>query len=473
MAKFDFDFFVIGAGSGGTRASRIAATHGARVGVAEDRYLGGTCVNVGCVPKKLFVYASHFAEDFEDAEGFGWAPLPAAAIRHDWPKLVANKNAEIARLNGIYRRLIEGAGAKIFDRRARLIDTHTIELKDPKHPNAPAETVAADKILIATGGWPVKPEIPGAELGITSNECFFLERFPARVLIVGGGYIAVEFAGIFHGLGAEVTQIYRGDLFLRGFDSDCRRFLAEEMRKKGVDLRFNSDIARIDRHGGGLRAKLQNGQAVDCDVVMFATGRAPVTKGLGLEAAGISRDGKGAVIVDEGWRTSVPNIYAIGDVTDRLNLTPVAIAEGHALADALFNPSGRSVSYENVPTCVFSQPNLGTVGLTEEDAGKRYRAIEIYRSTFRPMKHTLSGRDEQTMMKLVVDKASQKVVGLHMVGPDAGEIVQGFAVAIKMGATKKDFDATIGIHPTAAEELVTMRTRASGPWQAPMRKAAE
>lgn len=473
MAQYDFDFFVIGGGSGGTRASRIAAGHGARVGVAEERYLGGTCVNVGCVPKKLFVYASHFAEEFMDARGFGWAPIPDSAIRHDWSRLIANKNAEIGRLNGIYRRLIEGPGAKIFDKRAQLRDAHTIELREPGHPSGPAETITADKILIAAGGWPVKPAIPGAELGITSNECFFLERFPARVLIVGGGYIAVEFAGIFHGLGAHVTQIYRRECFLRGFDGDCRRFLAEEMRKKGVDLRFNADIARIDSAGKGLRAMLKDGAAVECDIVVFATGRAPLTKTLGLETAGVSLNTEGAVIVDKDWRTSAPNIYAIGDVTDRLNLTPVAIAEGHALADKLFNPSGRSVSYENVPSCVFSQPNLGTVGLTEDDAAKRYGALEIYRSTFRPMKHTLSGRDEQTMMKLVVDKASQKVVGLHVVGPDAGEIVQGFAVAIKIGATKQDFDSTIGIHPTAAEELVTMRTKASGPWQAPMKKAAE
>ncbi|MBL8664755.1 MAG: glutathione-disulfide reductase [Candidatus Odyssella sp.] len=473
MPQYDFDFFVIGGGSGGTRASRIAAAHGARVGVAEERYLGGTCVNVGCVPKKLFVYASHFPEEAGDAAGFGWDPIPANAVRHDWGKLIANKNAEIARLNGIYRRLIEGAGAKIFDKRAKLRDAHTLELVDPKLPHAPAEIVTADKILIATGGWPTKPDIPGGELGITSNECFFLERFPERVLVVGGGYIAVEFAGIFHGFGAAVTQIYRGDRFLRGFDGDCRAFLAEEMRKKGVDLRFRADIAGIEQTGDGLAAALKDGHTVHCDAVMFATGRAPLTRNLGLEAAGVALDGKGAIAVDAGWRTSVPNIFAIGDVTDRLNLTPVAIAEGHALADALFNPSGRSVSYENVPTCVFSQPNLGTVGLTEEDAAKRHGAVDIYRATFRPMKHTLSGRDEQTMMKLVVDRASQKVVGLHIVGPDAGEIVQGFAVAIKMGATKKDFDATIGIHPTAAEELVTMRTKASGPWQAPVRKAAE
>jgi glutathione reductase (NADPH) len=477
MAQYDFDFFVIGGGSGGTRASRIAASHGARVGVAEERYLGGTCVNVGCVPKKLFVYASHFSEEVQDATGFGWEPIPASAVRHDWARLIANKNIEIARLNGIYRRLIEGAGARIYDKRAKLRDAHTLELADPKHPHAPAEIVTADKILVAAGGWPTKPDIPGGELGITSNECFFLERFPERVLIVGGGYIAVEFAGIFHGLGAEVTQIYRGDCFLRGFDGDCRAFLAKERQKKGVDLRFRADIAGIERAGGaggdGLAAVLKDGHTVHCDAVVFATGRAPLTRNLGLEAAGVALDGKGAITVDAGWRTSVPNIYAIGDVTDRLNLTPVAIAEGHALADSLFNPTGRSVGYENVPTCVFSQPNLGTVGLTEEDAAKRHGALDIYRSTFRPMKHTLSGRDEQTLMKLVVDRASQKVVGLHIVGPDAGEIVQGFAVAIKMGATKKDFDATIGIHPTAAEELVTMRTKASGPWQAPMRKAAE
>jgi glutathione reductase (NADPH) len=473
MAKYDFDFFVVGGGSGGTRASRIAAGHGARVGVAEERYLGGTCVNVGCVPKKLFVYGSHFSEEFKDAEGFGWAPIPDSAQRHDWPKLIANKNAEISRLNGIYRRLIEGAGAKIFDKRAMLRDAHTIELRDPKNPSSPAETVTADKILIATGGWPTKPEIPGAELGITSNEAFFLEQFPERILVVGGGYIGVEFAGIFHGLGAEVTLVHRGACFLRGFDNDCRHFLAEEMRKKGVDLRFNADVARLAKKGKSLHATLKGGQTIDCDLVMFATGRAPLTKNLGLEAVGAAVNAAGALMVDENWQTSVPNIYAIGDATDRLNLTPVAIAEGHALADALFNPSGRSVSYEYVPTTVFSQPNLGTVGLTEEDAGKRYGAVEIYRSTFRPMKHTLSGRNEQTMMKLVVDKASQKVVGLHMIGPDAGEIVQGFAVALKLGATKKDFDTTIGIHPTAAEEFVTLRTQASGPWQAPMKKAAE
>jgi len=462
MNAYDYDLFVIGAGSGGVRAARISAGYGARVAIAEEYRVGGTCVIRGCVPKKLLVYGAHFAEDLEDARNFGWT---VEAKRFDWATLRDNVLSEVDRLNKAYISTLESQKVTILHGRAVLEDAHTVQIGD--------KTVTADKILIATGGWPTKPDIPGGELGITSNECFFLERFPERVLVVGGGYIAVEFAGIFHGLGAEVTQIYRGDRFLRGFDGDCRAFLAEEMRKKGVDLRFRADIAGIEQTGDGLAAVLKDGHAVHCDAVVFATGRAPLTRNLGLEAAGVALDGKGAITVDEGWRTSVPNIFAIGDVTDRLNLTPVAIAEGHALADALFNPSGRSVSYENVPTCVFSQPNLGTVGLAEEDAAKRHGAVDIYRATFRPMKHTLSGRDEQTMMKLVVDRASQKVVGLHIVGPDAGEIVQGFAVAIKMGATKKDFDATIGIHPTAAEELVTMRTKASGPWQAPVRKAAE
>ncbi len=471
MPTYDFDFFVFGAGSGGTRASRIAAGHGARVGVAEERYLGGTCVNVGCVPKKLFVYAAHFREDFEDAAGFGWAPLPEFDIRHDWPALIANKNTEIARLNGIYRRLIEGAGARIFEKRARLRDAHTVEMRASADLSGPVQVVTADKILIATGGWPSLPDVPGKEFAITSNEAFFLPEFPSRVVIVGGGYIAVEFAGIFRGLGAEVTLIYRGPLFLRGFDDDARAFLAEEMRKKGIDLRFNEDVARIEDAGARRRVFLKSGGALDCDAIMYATGRAAASRDLGLEKLGVARRPDNAIVVDENWRTNVENIYAIGDVTDRINLTPVAIAEGHALADRLFNPSGRAVRYENVPATVFSQPNLGTVGLSETKARAKFGAVDIYRSTFRPMKHTLSGRNEQSMMKLVVERAGQRVVGLHIVGPDAGEIVQGFAVAIKMGATKSDFDATIGIHPTAAEEFVTMRTPASGPWQMP--KAAE
>ncbi|MGE0733775.1 MAG: glutathione-disulfide reductase [Alphaproteobacteria bacterium] len=458
MAKYDFDFFVIGAGSGGTRASRIAAGHGARVGIAEDRYFGGTCVNVGCVPKKLLVYAAHFAEDFEDAKGFGWTVGPRS---HSWHTLIANKNAEISRLNGIYERLIGGAGAKIFKARATIKDSHTLDVG--------GQTVTADRILVATGGWPMVPDFPGKEHIVTSNEAFFLDAMPKRAVVVGGGYIAVEFAGIFHGLGAHVTQLYRGDLFMRGFDDDARTTLAEEMRKKGIDLRFKSDIAAIEKSTDGMLVRLQDGSTLSADLVMYATGRAPMTKNLGLEKVGVKLDEKGAIVVDADWQTNVPNIFAIGDVTDRLNLTPVAIAEGHALADRLFGPTGRKVGYEYVPTCVFSQPPLGTVGLTETAARSKYGQVDVFRATFRAMKHTLSGRDEKTMMKLVVDRESNRVVGLHMVGADAGEIVQGFAVAMKAGATKADFDSTIGIHPTSAEEFVTMRT----PVPEPQKQAAE
>ncbi len=472
MAAYDFDFFVVGGGSGGTRAARIAAGHGARVGVAEERYWGGTCVNVGCIPKKLFVLASHVREEIEDAEGFGWVPIDPKLIRHSWPALIKNKDVEITRLKNTYRRLIEGAGAKVFEKRARLIGPHRIELRAPGAAAGPAETVTAAQILIATGGWPIVPDIPGKDLVFTSNEAFHLERFPDRVAIVGGGYVAVEFAGIFHGLGAEVTLLYRGPLFLRGFDDDARMFLAEEMRKKGIALRFNADVARIAARGQARVVTLAGGEEFAADGVMYAIGRHPNARGFGLEELGVQLSTDGAIEVDDQWRTSVPHIFAIGDVTDRLNLTPVATAEGHALADMLFRPSGRDVRYENVPSTVFSQPNLGSVGLTEEEARRRHGRVQIYRSTFRPLKHTLSGRSEQAMMKLIVDEANQRVLGLHMVGPEAGEIVQGFAVAINMGATKSDFDATIGIHPTAAEEFVTMRTPVTGPWELP-RAAAE
>jgi glutathione reductase (NADPH) len=459
MAGYDYDLFVIGAGSGGTRASRIAATHGARVAVAEDLYLGGTCVNVGCVPKKLMVYAAHFAEDFEDAAGFGWIVGERA---HDWATLIANKDKEIARLNGVYRRLIEGAGARIYDARATLKDAHTVEVG--------GETVTAETILVATGGWPSVPDIPGREHVITSNEVFHLDEMPERVIVVGGGYIAVEFAGIFHGLGAEVCQLYRGPLFLRGFDNDCREFLAEEMLKKGIDLRFNSVVRMITKRADGtLTVDLADEETIECDAILYATGRHPNTAGLGLEAAGVKTGESGAIIVDAEWRTNVPNIYAIGDVTDRIQLTPVAIAEGHALADRLYGPGGRDVSYEFVASTVFSQPNLGTVGYTEAAARERCGEIDVYKSAFRPMKHTLSGRDERTLMKLVVERETGRVVGVHMVGPDAGEIIQGFAVALKAGATKAMFDATIGIHPTSAEEFVTMRT----PEPEPLEEAAE
>jgi len=447
MSGYDFDFFVIGAGSGGTRASRIAAAHGARVGVAEERHLGGTCVNVGCVPKKLFTYAAHFAEDFEDAEGFGWTVGPRS---HAWPALIANKNREIARLNGIYERLITGPGAEIFDARATFVDSHTLDVGGRR--------VTADTILIAVGGRPFVPDIPGREHVITSDDAFFLPALPERIAIVGGGYIAVEFAGIFTGLGAQITQLYRGNPFLRGFDDDVRALLAEEMVKKGVDLRFDAAVRDVTRQpDGSYSVGLADGGSVETDLVMYATGRVPNAGGLGLDAAGVATGRSGAVTVDADWRTNVANVYAIGDVTDRIQLTPVAIQEGHALADALFNPSGKTVGYEFVPSAVFSQPEIGTVGYTETAARAKFGALDIYRSTFRPMKHTLSGRDERGLMKLVVVRETQRVVGLHVVGPGAGEMTQGFAVAINMGATKQDFDATIGIHPTAAEELVTMR----------------
>ncbi|MGR8921169.1 MAG: glutathione-disulfide reductase [Gammaproteobacteria bacterium] len=451
MSNYDYDLFVIGGGSGGVRAGRMAASLGVRVAVAEERYMGGTCVNVGCVPKKLFSYAAHCAEDFEDAAGFGWTVGPRT---FDWPTLMRNKNSEIERLNGIYQRLLDNAGAKVFHARAVLVDPHTVEVDGKR--------VTAERILVATGGWPFVPEFPGSEHAITSNEAFFLERLPERVVVVGGGYIAVEFAGIFNGLGARATQLYRGPLFLRGFDDDCRRFLAEEMSKKGVDLRFDTEVAAIDRRDDALRVTLKDGGSIDCDLVMYATGRKPLTADLGLDACGVALDGKGAIVVDENYRTNVESIYAIGDVTDRVNLTPVALAEGMALVWHLYRDAERPVDYEYIPSAVFSQPNLGTVGYTETEAREKFGAVTIYRSTFTPLKHTLSGSDEKTLMKLIVDDASDRVVGAHMVGPDAGEAIQGLAVALKAGATKALFDRTIGIHPTSAEEWVTMREPVTG-----------
>ena len=449
---YDYDFFVMGAGSGGVRAARIAAGHGARVAVAENRYLGGTCVNVGCVPKKLLVYASHFAHDFEDAAGFGWT---LSESRFDWPRLIANKNAEILRLNGIYKSMLDGAGVTIIDGAASLADAHTVAVGD--------KTYTAEYILVAVGGWPTVPEIPGKQLAITSNEVFFLDKFPRRVIIVGGGYIAVEFAGIFHGLGAEVVQLYRGGLFLRGFDDDIRAHLAGEMTKQGIDLRFNSTIESLAEQDATLRATLDGGEVLEADCVMYATGRAPNTAGIGLGHAGVELNAKGAVVVDEYSQTSVDNIYAVGDVTDRINLTPVAIREGHAVADTLFNNTPSATDHADVPSAVFSQPPIGSVGLTEAEARKRYGDVDIYKSSFRAMKHTLTGRDEQTFMKLIVDRASGRVVGCHMIGAEAGEIIQGIGIAVKCGATKAQFDATIGIHPTTAEEFVTMRDKAPEP----------
>jgi glutathione reductase (NADPH) len=446
MPDFDYDLFVIGAGSGGVRAARIAAGLGARVAVAEERHLGGTCVNVGCVPKKLLVYAAHVRDEIGDAAGYGWTIGTAG---FDWSRLIANKNREIARLNGVYEKILTGAGARIIDGRARLAGPHTVAVGDARF--------SARYILIATGGRPTVPEFPGREHVITSNEAFFLERRPHRVVIVGGGYIAVEFAGIFAGLGAAVTQLYRGPLFLRGFDDDIRQALAAEMRKRGIDVRFEATVARIEKRPDGLAVILADGAVLEADQVMYATGRAPNTAGLGLEEAGVRLDAAGAAVVDAYSRTSVAHIFAVGDCTNRINLTPVAIREGHAVALTLFAGTPVEPDHRNVPTAVFSQPPIGTVGLTEQAALQQYGTIDVYRSSFRPMKHTLTGRDERTTMKLIADHASDRVVGCHMIGADAPEIIQGLAVAIKCGARKADFDATVGIHPTAAEEFVTMR----------------
>jgi len=445
---YDFDLFVIGAGSGGVRAARFAAGYGARVAVAESRYLGGTCVNVGCVPKKLLVYGAHFAEDFEQAQGFGWS---LGEARFDWPTLIANKNREIARLNGIYRNLLLGSGVTLLDGHARLLDEHSVELGGQRY--------SAKHILLATGGWPHIPDIPGREHAIGSNEAFFLEQLPRRVLVVGGGYIAVEFASIFHGLGAETSLLYRRELFLRGFDGAVREHLRDELSKRGLDLQFNSDIERIDKQAdGSLLATLQDGRRLATDCVFYATGRRPMLDNLGLENTRVALDERGFIEVDEQFQTSAPSILAIGDVIGRVQLTPVALAEGMAVARRLFKPEEyRPVDYQTIPTAVFSLPNIGTVGLSEEQAKAAGHQVKVYESRFRPMKLTLTECQERTLMKLVVDADSDRVLGCHMVGPEAGEIIQGLAVALKAGATKRIFDETIGVHPTAAEEFVTMR----------------
>lgn len=447
MSEYDYDLFTIGAGSGGVRASRISASLGARVAVAEDRYLGGTCVNVGCVPKKLMVYASHYSEDFEDAEGFGWTVGPR---NFSWQKLIANKDKEIQRLNGIYGKLLSNAGVDLFEGRATIKGPHEVEVN--------GKTVTAERILVAVGGWPSVPDIPGKEHVITSNEFFHLEEMPKRVIVVGGGYIAVELAGVFNGLGAQVTQLYRGPKFLRGFDEDVRDFLASEIVKKGIDLRLNANISAVEKAADGtLTATLEDGSEMQADAILYATGRDPFTKGLGLEEVGVELAWNGAIVVNEDLQTSVPSIYALGDVIDRVALTPVAIAEGMVFAHNTYGKGGRKMSYRDIPTAVFSQPPIGTVGLTEEEARKKHGDIDVYKSDFRPMKHTLSGSEERSFMKLLVDRKTDRVIGLHMIGPDAGEITQGFGVAFKAGATKADFDETIGIHPTSAEEFVTMR----------------
>ena len=446
---YDFDLFVIGAGSGGVRAARFAAGYGARVAVAESRYLGGTCVNVGCVPKKLLVYGAHYAEDLDQAQGYGWT-IDGATF--DWKTLIANKDREIERLNGIYRNLLIDSGVTLMQAHARLVDPHTVEVEGRQH--------TAEHILIATGGWPFVPEIPGREHAITSNEAFYLDELPRRVLVVGGGYIAVEFASIFRGCGADTKLLYRGELFLRGFDGSLRDHLKDELIKKDIDLQFNTDIARIDKQpDGSLLAVLKDGRTLEADCILYATGRRPMLDGLGLESLDVKLDDRGFIAVDDQYRTSTPSILAIGDVIGRIQLTPVALAEGMAVARRLFKPEEyRPVDYNTIATAVFSLPNMATVGLTEEEARKQGHKVVLFESRFRPMKLTMTGGLERSLMKLVVDAETDKVLGCHMAGPDAGEIMQGMAVALKAGATKRIFDDTVGIHPTAAEEFVTMRT---------------
>ncbi len=450
MAEYDYDLFVIGGGSGGVRAARMAASHGAKVGVAEEYRYGGTCVIRGCVPKKLFVYASHFHEDFEDAAGFGWQ---VARTQFDWPTLIANKDREIARLSGIYESLLRNAGTEFFHSRAELRDPHRIYLV------AEEREVTAARILIAVGGWPSLPEIPGIEHAITSNEAFHLERLPGQMLIVGGGYIAVEFAGIFQGLGVATSLLYRGREIMRGFDQDVRTHLHTQMAKKGIDVRVNTNPAAIEKTADGYRVTMEDGTVSETDLVMYATGRTPKIDGLGLENAGVAVAKSGAIIVDDYSHTNVPSIWAIGDVTDRVNLTPVAIHEAMCFVATEFADNPTAVDHALIPTAVFSQPPIGTCGMSEEEARAQYGDVDIYKSSFRPMKHTLSGRDEQSLMKLIVDPSSDRVLGCHIVGPDSGEMIQCLGVAIKMGASKAQFDATMAVHPTAAEELVTMREK--------------
>jgi glutathione reductase (NADPH) len=445
---YDFDLFVIGGGSAGVRCARIAATHGARVGIAEERFWGGTCVNVGCVPKKIMVNAAEYGQWAEDAAAFGWDIVKNG---HDWQKLAAARDAEVTRLSAIYDKLLKGAGATTFDARAHFVDAHTLQLGEKR--------VTAERIVIATGGTPHRLDIPGAELGLVSDDLFTLQALPKRVAILGSGFIAVEFAGLLRGLGAEVDLVYRAPLPLRGFDDDIRAALAEAMTAQGI--RLNPDVmpTRITRVGNELLLGLSTNFVREVDAVFFATGRAPNTQGLGLDAAGVKTTPDGAVIVDDDHATSAPHIYAIGDVIDRINLTPMATAVGHALADTLFGNKPRRASYENVPAAVFSSPPIGTVGLTEAEAAARGK-VDIYLTRFTPMRHTISRRDgRKTVMKLVVDQATQRVLGAHMIGEDAPEIMQGIGIAVVMGATKQDFDRTIGIHPTAAEEFVTLRTR--------------
>ncbi|MGC3872311.1 glutathione-disulfide reductase [Halomonas sp. GXIMD04776] len=450
MAEYDYDLFVIGAGSGGVRAARTAAATGARVAIAEDRYLGGTCVNVGCVPKKLYSYAAHFHEAFEDSAGFGWQlPQPA---QFDWATLRDNKIKEIKRLNGIYGRLLEGANVRLINGRARIVDANRVEIA--------GETISSAKILVAVGGWPWIPDFPGKEYALSSNEVFDLETFPKRFLVLGGGYIAVEFASIFNGLGSESHLIYRGELFLRGFDHEIREFTRDEMMKKGVNLHFETTIESVEKQSDdSLKVTLTNGETLEVDALLSATGRRPHLQGLGLDELDVELNPDGTLKVNDRFETSTPSILALGDVTGAPELTPVALAEAMQMTRLHFaDEQVPALDYQNIATAVFCHPNIGTVGLSEEAARAEFEAIRVYTADFRPMKHTLSGSDERCLMKLIVDDASDRVVGAHMVGEEAGELIQGIAIAVRAKLTKADFDATVGIHPTGAEEFVTMRT---------------
>jgi glutathione reductase (NADPH) len=448
MAEFDYDLIVIGAGSGGVRAARMAAKAGAKVAIFEDNGVGGTCVLRGCIPKKLLVYASKFSEDFRDARAFGW---DEARVSFDWPRLIANKDKEIARLNGVYIKTLREAGVELIEKRAHVTGVNSIDVNGKR--------LTAKTLLIATGSKPVRSEIPGAEHAITSNEAFHLNSLPKRIVIMGGGYIAVEFAGIFHGLGSEVTLLVRRKEILRGFDHDVSAVLGQALRSGGIDLRPESHVKRIDRNGKALIVLTEKGERIETDAVMFAIGRIPNTEGLGLKEIGVKLAMNGGIEVDEYSRSSVPSIYAVGDVTDRLMLTPVAIAEAMAFVDTVFKGKPKAIDYALVPSAVFSQPPVASVGLTEYAAREMHKSVDIYRSLFRPLKHTLSGREVRSHMKLVVDGATDRVLGCHMVGEDAPEIIQGLAIALTCGATKAQFDATIGIHPTAAEEFVTLREK--------------
>jgi len=447
MTNYDYDLFVIGAGSGGVRAARMAAGMGVRVAIAENRYLGGTCVNVGCVPKKLFVYASHFHEDFMAAKGFGWTVGDPA---FSWQHLRAQKNQEITRLQNIYENLLNNSGVTIFEGQASLLDSHTVRIGD--------QQFRCERILIATGGWPSIPDMQGKEYIVSSNEMFTLASLPKRILIVGGGYIAVEFAGIMHGLGVKTTLCYRGSKLLRGFDEDIRDFVVQEMRKKGINILLDTHIHSIEKTENAFVALTDENTRLEADLVLYATGRTPNIAGLGLEALGVELGKDGAIKINDSYQTNVPSLYALGDVTHRISLTPVATAEAMALVNKLYSDQRTPVDYDNIPTAVFCQPNVGTVGLSETEARKRFDDIAVFKSVFTPMKHTLSGLGEKTLMKMIVRRSTDQVLGIHMVGSEAGEIIQGMAVAIRAGATKAIFDSTIGIHPTAAEEFVTMRT---------------